>query len=509
VLTSAKNFPEAASAIALALALALVLAAGPVRGDGLGRVLQPGVRKSDEVAALVRQALGTDPDASRQALDRLVAMGEPAKPRLAAAVRRLLQRGREVVLRADRLLGDPARAANLQQQVNATRAEARANIKILKHDKTLEIARDFYEKLDGMVPLLGKVLEVRAVVCRAMAGRAHLLELWRGLGMKDARFVEANEAALRAKAEAVLDLTLEEAQRIPKFGHGNPPAEGSTAWHIWFYAACRAIEAYNASLRNLMSEDEAANAQAVNHYRELLGILPMEVDARLIQAARRHSKEMADLDYFGHTSPNPEHETPSMRMKQAGCEAGSGENCANGYPTGKAAFWGWFSSPPHHQNMVKGGHTAFGVGKWGSLWTQNFGRGKRVMLLDADVHARLTVPMGDVGCLSLFGRKALRLGSRDGDATVRTRGKALRLAGCVARDITRLARTTGPSPSHAMAQPGDRKGDRPCAALGKRPQLGAARLGPLETPETSRLSPHKPPTRIYTDFLTVPLGLRG
>jgi len=31
------------------------------------------------------------------------------------------------------------------------------------------------------------------------------------------------------------------------------------------------------------------------------------------------------------------------------------------------------------------------------------------------VHARLAVAMGDPGCLSLFGRKALRPGSRDGD----------------------------------------------------------------------------------------------
>jgi len=383
-----------AALAALALLTTIPLA-GPARGDDLGRVLQPGVRKPDEAADLVRQALGADPDASRRALERLVAMGEPARPRLTAAVRQLLERGREVVLRAERLVGDPAKAQELQEQVNATRAKARANIKTLKKGKPIEVARDFYEQLDDRVPLLGKVLEVRVAVCRAMAGRDHLLKRWRGLDAEDARFDETNESALGAKAEAILALSLEEAQRIPAFGRGDPPAEGSTAWHTWFYAACRAIEAYNASLKDQMSTGEFANVQAVNHYRELLGILPMEVDPRLLQAARRHSKEMADLGYFGHTSPKKEHKTASMRTKQAGYDGGTGENCAKGYPTGKAAFWGWFSSPPHHRNMVNGGNAALGVGQWGDLWTQNFGRGKRAMLLDADARGRLAVK-GDV-----------------------------------------------------------------------------------------------------------------
>ena len=395
LLAAVRMTATAALTAVLPALLVTALTAGPVLGDDLGRLLQPGPREGDEAADLVRQALAADPDASRQALDRLAAMGEPARPRLTAAVRQLLERGREVVLRAERLVGDPAKAADLQEKVNATRAEARANIKVLKHDKTLEIARDFYDQLDAMVPLLAKVLEVRVAVRRAMAGREHLLSLWRGPDVKDARFDEANEAALRAKAEAVLALTLEEACRIPEFGRGAAPAEGSTAWHTWFYAACRAIEAYNASLKDLMSEGEVANVQAVNHYRELLGVLPMEVDSRLLQAARRHSKEMADLGYFGHTSPKEDHRTPSMRTKQAGYSAGTGENCANGYATGKAAFWGWFSSPPHHQNMVNGGNAAFGVGQWGTLWTQNFGRGPRAMLLDGEGRSRLAV-QGDV-----------------------------------------------------------------------------------------------------------------
>ncbi len=379
----------------LVAAMVAGLVAGPLLGDDLGRLLRPGPREGREAADLARQALGADPEASRRALDRLVALAEPARPRLTGVVRRLLERGREGVHRAERLVGDPAKTGQLQEKVNATRAKARANIKVLKKGEPIERARDFYGRLDTMVPLLGKVLEVRLAVRRAMAGREHLLSIWRGLDAKDKPFSDQNEADLSAKAEAVLALPLEEALGIPAFGRGEAPAQGSTAWHLWFYAACRAIETYNASLRDRMSEGEFANVRAVNHYRELLGILPMEVDLRLLQSARRHSKEMADLGYFGHTSPKKKHRTASMRMKQAGYDAGAGENCAQGYRTGEDAFWGWFSSPPHHRNMVAEGNAAFGVGQWDTLWTQNFGRGRRTMLLDEAARRQLAVK-GDV-----------------------------------------------------------------------------------------------------------------
>ena len=181
---------------------------------------------------------------------------------------------------------------------------------------------------------------------------------------------------------------------IPAFGQGEPPEAGSTAWHYWHHAACRKIEAYNAGLKPLMDAAEYANVRAVNHYRELLGLLPLEVDARLLQAARRHSKEMADLGYFGHDSPKAENKTPSMRMKQAGYPGGGSENCADGYPGGEKAFWGWFNSPGHHKNMAAAGSTAFGVGRWGRKWTQNFGRAGRLLLLD-DAARRQVAVKGD------------------------------------------------------------------------------------------------------------------
>ena len=89
--------------------------------------------------------------------------------------------------------------------------------------------------------------------------------------------------ALKAYGEAILGLSLEEVGRIPEFGRGTPPEKGTTAWHLWFDDACRRIEAYNAMLSDSMGAGEAENIRTVNTYREMLGILPLEADARLLQ----------------------------------------------------------------------------------------------------------------------------------------------------------------------------------------------------------------------------------
>jgi len=224
-----------------------------------------------------------------------------------------------------------------------------------------------------------------------MRERRRLLPLWRELGLADKRFTEAAETALTETAEGILGLALAEVEAIPRLGEAPPPPAGQTAWHYWFWRACRRIEAYNRTLRRHLSAAEFANVEAVNHYRELLGVLPMEIDLRLVQAARRHAKEMADLDYFAHNSPKADHRTPTMRVKQAGYPGGAAENIGAGFPSAKAAFWAWFDSPGHHKNMAAERHAAVGVGRWGSKWTQNFGSAPRLMLADEETRRKVAV----------------------------------------------------------------------------------------------------------------------
>jgi hypothetical protein len=56
----------------------------------------------------------------------------------------------------------------------------------------------------------------------------------------------------------------------------------------------------------------------------------------------------------------------------------------------------WFDSPPHHQNMVGAGSSAFGVGQWGSIWTQNFGSSPRLMFLNPAARDKQAPVKGEI-----------------------------------------------------------------------------------------------------------------
>ena len=90
---------------------------------------------------------------------------------------------------------------------------------------------------------------------------------------------------------------------------------------------------------------------------------------------------MTDLDYFSHTSPTPANNSFGDRVRNAGHPSPAGENIAAGARSGAGVFWIWFESPGHHKNMVSPDNISMGVGKWSTKWTQNMGRGKRVMLM--------------------------------------------------------------------------------------------------------------------------------
>lgn len=103
---------------------------------------------------------------------------------------------------------------------------------------------------------------------------------------------------------------------------------------------------------------------------------PLEMLPSLHCAARMHSADMLERDYFSHTSP--EGTGPSQRMAAAGY-AGRGwaENIAAGNATAAATLEQWMNSEGHCRNIM-GNYRYFGVGyvQGGSrrhLWTQTFG----------------------------------------------------------------------------------------------------------------------------------------
>jgi uncharacterized protein YkwD len=100
---------------------------------------------------------------------------------------------------------------------------------------------------------------------------------------------------------------------------------------------------------------------------------PISVDDRLTASAQKHSTDMANRDYFSHTTP--EGVTFDQRIKAAGYPRPGAENIAKGQRSAEDVMESWMRSDGHRRNILNCDYTKIGVGvdTNGFLWTQNFG----------------------------------------------------------------------------------------------------------------------------------------
>jgi uncharacterized protein YkwD len=100
---------------------------------------------------------------------------------------------------------------------------------------------------------------------------------------------------------------------------------------------------------------------------------PVTVDDRLTASAQGHSTDMANRNYFSHTTP--EGVTFDQRIKTAGYPRPGGENIAKGQRTAESVMDAWMDSPGHRRNIENCDFKTIGVGvdTRGFVWTQNFG----------------------------------------------------------------------------------------------------------------------------------------
>jgi uncharacterized protein YkwD len=126
--------------------------------------------------------------------------------------------------------------------------------------------------------------------------------------------------------------------------------------------------------------DSALAAQIVqltNAERAQVGCAPLVVDPRLTAAARGHSADMAERNYFNHDGPDGR--TPFQRINDAGYSFSvAAENIAAGQRTPQEVLTGWMNSPSHRANIVDCTLTNIGVGyasggSYGTYWTEDFG----------------------------------------------------------------------------------------------------------------------------------------
>lgn len=120
--------------------------------------------------------------------------------------------------------------------------------------------------------------------------------------------------------------------------------------------------------------------ELINRYRQENGIAPLKISNTLTKAAQLHSEDMANQNYFSHTSLDGR--TFVDRMRQTGYKYNTwlGENIAAGYDTAQSVFDAWKNSPGHNANMLNPDFVVIGIGiaynsssTYCWYWTTDFG----------------------------------------------------------------------------------------------------------------------------------------
>ena len=98
----------------------------------------------------------------------------------------------------------------------------------------------------------------------------------------------------------------------------------------------------------------------VNEERKAAGLPALKLDTGLRAAARKHSKDMSENNFFSHTSPT--YGSFSQRLKTSGVKYSSaGENIAK-YGSVESAHGGLMKSSGHRANILSENFTRIGIG---------------------------------------------------------------------------------------------------------------------------------------------------
>lgn len=119
------------------------------------------------------------------------------------------------------------------------------------------------------------------------------------------------------------------------------------------------------------NREVASFVKLMNAHRVSLGLPALVWDRRAAAVAQAHSRDMADRDYFSHTSP--EGRSTWDRLASRGVTySRAAENIAWGQRTGREVLTAWLGSRGHRANIERRAFTHHGVGKVGPYWTHVF-----------------------------------------------------------------------------------------------------------------------------------------
>jgi hypothetical protein len=124
------------------------------------------------------------------------------------------------------------------------------------------------------------------------------------------------------------------------------------------------------------NEIEQEQLRLTNAERVAAGLGALVCDLALTRAARAHSQDMCDQEYFSHTSADGRDVAARVRAEGA-TFSWLGENIARGQRTPAEVHSSWMGSPGHRANIMSAMFARIGIGYvecpgYGPLWTQDF-----------------------------------------------------------------------------------------------------------------------------------------
>lgn len=100
-----------------------------------------------------------------------------------------------------------------------------------------------------------------------------------------------------------------------------------------------------------------------NTERKALGLPALARNLALMNAAQLQANQMAAFNRMAHDLPGAAYPSLDARLDAVGYRMrASGENVAEGYPSGAAVVAGWMTSPGHRANIVSTHFTEIGAG---------------------------------------------------------------------------------------------------------------------------------------------------
>lgn len=127
------------------------------------------------------------------------------------------------------------------------------------------------------------------------------------------------------------------------------------------------------------SFDPQRAARLVNEYRAENGLLPLELNAELIQAARAHSQDLSENDRISHFGSDGS--DTLERVRRTGYQPRlTAENVGTGQQTLDEVITGWKNSEDHNANLLLADAREMGIAmvhnpntKFKTFWTMVLG----------------------------------------------------------------------------------------------------------------------------------------